>query len=146
MSGIRIAKLVQAGVLAAIVVNVVDYLSNTFVLAGDWDHIARLHNLDPAAMGSTAAIAVYIVADVCYGFLIAWTYAAIRPRFGRGGRTATIAAFMVFLAEALLLATQTTSFFSWPIFLRTGSMLFVSVLAGALSGGWLYEQDNDEPT
>jgi hypothetical protein len=145
MTKIAYGKLAAGGTLAAIVMNICDYVSNNFILANDWDRVARLRNIDMAVMGSLTATLTYVLVDVVLGFLVVLTYAAIRPRFGRGAGTASVAAFIVFMAQALDRATLAGSFFSWDVFVRSEALMLVSVLAGALCGAWIYSEPEDEP-
>ena len=43
--------------------------------------------------------------DTALGFLVAWVYAAVRPRLGPGPSTAVIASFVVYGVAALQMAT-----------------------------------------
>jgi hypothetical protein len=142
-AGVNLGKLVAGGVLAGIVMNICDYVSNNFVLVTDWEHIARIRNVDIADMSSSTALVTYIVVDLLLGFLVVWTYAAIRPRLGRGPGTAVIAGFMVFAAQALLMASYAVSFLTWDVFIRGGLLMLVTALAGALSGAWVYGEEGD---
>jgi len=140
---VNLGKLVAGSVLAGIVMNICDYVSNNFILATDWEHIARIRNVDMADMTSATALITYITVDLLLGFLVVWTYAAIRPRLGRGPGTAVIAGFMVFAAEALLMASYAVSFLTWDVFIRGGLLMLVTTLAGALSGAWVYGEEGD---
>jgi uncharacterized membrane protein len=141
-----IGKLAAGGALAAIVMNICDYVSNNFILANDWERVARLRNVDMEVMGGVHALVILVLVDILLGFLVVFAYAAIRPRFGRGPATATVAAFMVFLPQALIVATLVVGgFFSWDVFVRSQALMLVSVLAGALSGAWIYSEPTDEP-
>jgi hypothetical protein len=143
MANINAGKLVAGSVLAGIVLNICDYVSNNFILAADWEHIARVRNVDMADMSSTTALVTYVVVDLLLGGLLVWTYAAIRPRLGRGPGTAIVAGFMVFLAEALLMASYAVSFLTWDVFIRGGLLLLVSTLAASLAGAWVYAEADD---
>ena len=142
MSKVNGGKLLAGGVLAGIVMNICDYVSNNFILATDWEHIARIRNVDMADMGSTTSLVTYVVVDMLLGLLVVWTYAAIRPRLGQGPGTAIVAGFMVFLAQALLMASYAVSFLTWDVFIRGGLLMLVSTLAGALAGGWVYAEED----
>jgi hypothetical protein len=140
---INVGKLVAGSILAGVVMNICDYVSNNFILAADWEHIARIRNVDMADMAGTTALVTAILGDVLLGFLVVWTYAAIRPRLGRGATTAIIAGFMVWLAEALLMASYAVTLLTWDVLFRSGLLLLVTSLAGALAGGWVYSEDGD---
>jgi hypothetical protein len=143
-STINVGKLIAGTVLAGIVINVCDYVSNNFILAADWEHVARIRNVDMADLSSTSATVIYVVVNLLLGFLTVWTYAAIRPRLGRGPGTAIIAGFMVFAAQGLLMATYAIAYFSWDVFIRAGLLMLVTMLAGSLAGAWVYAEDGDE--
>jgi len=139
-----IGKLAAGGALAAIVMNICDYVSNNFILAADWEHVARIRNVDLADLSSTSATVIYVVVNLLLGFLAVWTYAAIRPRLGRGPGTAIIAGFMVFAAQGLLMATYAIAYFSWDVFIRAGLLMLVTMLAGSLAGAWVYAEDDEQ--
>ncbi|HEY6357779.1 MAG TPA: hypothetical protein VIX35_06020 [Vicinamibacterales bacterium] len=144
MGRINRSKLIAGGILAGVVMNICDYVSNNFILAADWEQIARIRNVDMGDMSSPTALVTYVVVDMLLGFLVVWTYAAIRPRFGQGPGTAVRAGLAVFFAQALLMASYAVSFLTWDVFIRGGLLLLVSVLAGALAGSWVYaEEDSD---
>ena len=143
MSRVNGGKLVAGGILAGVVMNICDYVSNNFILATDWEHIARIRNVDMADMSSPSALVTYVVVDLLLGLLVVWTYAAIRPRLGQGPGTAIVAGFMVWLAQALLMASYSVSFLTWDVLIRGGLLLLVTCLAGALAGAWVYSEPDD---
>jgi len=138
-------KLVAGGVLAAVVMNICDFVSNNFILTNDWDRIVRLRNMDVAVMSSRSVLVTDILVDVGLGFLAVFTYAAIRTRMGRGAGTACVAAVIVFLPIALYLATLAESFYTWDVYVRSQALELVSILLGTLSGAWIYSEPEDDP-
>lgn len=144
MARVNVGKLAAGGVLAGVLMNVVDYFTYNFILVADWDHVARVRNVDPVDLNSKTALAMNLGGDMLLGFLVVWTYVAIRPRLGAGYGTAVIAAFMVFAAEAILMATWATSFFSWDVWLRTSAMMLVATIVAALAGAWIYREEGDD--
>ena len=146
MTKIAYGKLAAGGALAAILMNICDYVSNNFILASDWERVARLRNIDMDVMGGVPATIGYVLVNIALGFLVVLTYAAIRPRFGRGPATALVAAFILFVPQALAQSTLVLGgFFSWDVFVRSQALVLVSFLAGALSGGWIYSEPEDDP-
>ena len=99
-------KLVIGGLAAGLVLNVMDFLANAVIFASRMQ--ADANALKPglgdamASMGG-GQIATYVFFDFVVGFLLVWTYAAIRPRFGPGPRTAAYVA-MVFFVFGLILS------------------------------------------
>jgi hypothetical protein len=143
-SKVNVGKLMAGSALAGIVINICDFVSNNFILAADWEHVARIRNVDMADLSSTSATVVYVVVNLLLGFLAVWTYAAIRPRLGKGPGTAIIAGFMVFAGQALLMATYAVAYFSWDVFIRAGLLMLVTMLASSLAGAWVYAEGGDE--
>ena len=129
------------GVAAGLVLAAAVYASDQFIMAKDWQTVAQLRNIDVLDMGSMSATILSVVVNFLLGFLIVFVYAAIRPRFGPGPGTASIAAFIVFLASALVMATMAGIFFSRDLYIRTEAVTLVSMLAAGLAGGWVYGED-----
>ena len=99
-------KVVVGGLVAGLVMNVIDYVTNTYVLATQMK--AEMDKLNPSLMtnmeGSNTMI-TWIVLDFVLGILLVWTYAAIRPRFGAGPKTAVYAGLLFWLVGGVLWAS-----------------------------------------
>ena len=78
------------------------------MLAGDIAAAMQALGKPPGARNSL--IPLFVILDFVYGIGLLWLYAAIRPRFGAGPRTAIIAGvalwFFVFLLHAVGEAPQ----------------------------------------
>ena len=146
MSTINTGKVVAGGILAGVVISGFDFVTNNYILASDWRSMAQMRNIDLTLMGGTGALVTMLVVDFLLGQLLVVTYAAIRPRFGPGAGTAAIAAFIIFLPEALLLATFGGIVISWDLYLRQSALMLVSMLVAGLAGAWVYSEDEDEST
>ncbi len=93
----------------------------------------------------TGATPVMLVLVVCNGFVqgitTVWLYAAIRPRFGPGPKTAVIAGFAVWFLVSWVHIT-------WASFTGTRLAAVVSpiaanlplVLLAGMAGAWLYKE------
>ena len=106
MSRIPISKVLTGGVLAGLVLCAVDYLVQNYVLSTDWENAAHLRNVDLYLMGGPNALILMCAIDVVLGQVLVLTYAAIRPRFGPGAGTATIAGFLMFVPLAVFFSLQ----------------------------------------
>lgn len=100
MSGISTARVITGGLAAGLVINVIEFLVNGLWLAKDWEDAMRALG-KPAAQGS-AQVAMFLAWGFVMGLLAVWTYAAMRPRFGPGSKTAAIAAVAVWLSGYVL--------------------------------------------
>jgi hypothetical protein len=91
MGQINFGRVVLGGLLAGLVINVGETILNLFVVAAPMEAALKARNL-PAVGGS--AIAVFVLLCFALGITIVWLYAAVRPRFGAGPRTAICAALV----------------------------------------------------
>ena len=88
-----------------VVMNVIDFVVNKFLLGARM--AAESEAFKPGmsqSMMSAKVMASYIVMDLVLGILLVWTYAAIRPRFGPGVKTAVYAAFLFWILAAIFLS------------------------------------------
>ena len=100
----NIKKVVIGGIVAGVVMNVIDFVTNTYIFGARMK--AEADAFKPGLsdkMMSGSAMVSYIVMDFVLGIALVWTYAAIRPRFGPGLRTATFAAVLFWLLALIFL-------------------------------------------
>jgi hypothetical protein len=96
-------------------------------------------------MGGPSALMLMCGIDFVLGFILVFTYAAIRPRFGGGAGTATIAGFLMFVPLALSLATFAGVFISWELYVRQTALTLVAVILAAIAGAWIYGREEGDP-
>jgi hypothetical protein len=141
MSSINTGKVVTAGLLAGLVYNVMDFIWNTTVLAEDYRANATRLGLDPAAAESPTGIATWVVIDFLLGILVVFTYAAMRPRFGPGPKTAITAGMVLFLAVTLVLFGFATGGMLTMGLVAKGTVLsLITTILGSAAGGWAYKE------
>ena len=140
---IKTQRVALGGLGGGVVLTLVDFVANGIILADQ--NMAALAALNPslaANMEGGGAIAGYIFLDFLFAFLIVWTYAALRPRFGAGPKTAAIAAIQVWLVSGLMYAFMAmTGMFTWGYFAIGGVVALVVFLAGGLAGAFLYKEE-----
>jgi hypothetical protein len=95
-------------------------------------------------MNGTSALVTFAGVDTALGFLVAWVYAAVRPRLGPGPSTAVIASFVVYGVAALQMATYGGWFIPWDLFIRSSACSLVSFTAAGLSAGWVYKEEDPD--
>jgi hypothetical protein len=96
MSGINVGRVIVGGLAAGFVANVFDFIITPYLLANELaGTIARL-NLNAAAIESS--VWAFVIVDFIWGLLLVFTYAAIRPRFGPGPKTAIISGVLPWIA------------------------------------------------
>jgi hypothetical protein len=139
---INTAKVVVGGLAAGVVANVVGFVAFGVLLAQRLDDEAAA--VAPSLRGrgaSTAAMVANIVTSFVIGFLLVWLYAAMRPRFGAGPRTAVYAALAVgvcaiaFHLEWMIAGMMTPT--SYVLAVVAG---LVQLLAASLVGAMVYKE------
>lgn len=141
MSGINTWRVVAGGLLAGVVFNVIDFLINGFLMVEDFAaNTARL-GLDPASQTSPDVIATWVIVDFIFGLTVVFIYAAIRPRFGPGLKTALIAGVLLWLAPtALMLGFAKSAVFTMGIWGKMFIPTLINACAGAVAGAWAYKE------
>jgi hypothetical protein len=141
MAKINLGKVIAGGLAAAVVLIVVDYLVNGVWLAARWG--VQTAKLNPSLnMMSTNSIAGYVVMDFILAMMIVWLYAAIRPRFGPGSRTAMLAALYVWAIAAVFNAMFVVGgMYSLRLICVSLAGTLVGMLAAGYVGGMMYKEE-----
>lgn len=139
---INAKRVVVGGIAAGVVIFVLDFVTNALLLGDVWKR--EMDALNPALSAnaeSPAAMASFVVIDLLFGVLLVWLYAAIRPRFGPGPRTAVLAGLVFWVYSALLWTGFTTlGLFSWTMYAVGAVAGLVMFVAAALVGGAIYKE------
>ena len=142
MASINLGRVVAGGLVAGVVANAIDFVSNTYVLASDIAAWAPTRNLDPAAMNSGPVAATWIVVDFIFGLLLVSTYAAMRPRLGAGPKTAVLAGLALWGAITLVLFGFTQmGVFSMALFVKGSIAALINTLAASVAGAAVYKEE-----
>ena len=91
MGKINVGRVILGGLVAGVVVNIGEFVLNDPVLGQDW--AAAMQSLNRSEFSGNA-ITLFIVLGFILGIASVWTYAAIRPRFGAGPKTALCAGLL----------------------------------------------------
>jgi hypothetical protein len=139
------SKVVVGGLAAGVVLNVIDYITYTIILVDKVKAEAdAFHPGMAASMMSGNAITVYIISDFIFGLLLVWTYAAIRPRFGPGPRTAMITAFLFWILMAFCnTPTMLMGMVSVRLWWTESFVMFVNFLLAAWIGAMIYKESGE---
>ena len=140
---INASKVVVGGLAAGIVANLIGYVGFGMLLGPRFE--AEAVAVAPALAGrgmSGSAIATQVVISFIIGMLLVWLYAAIRPRFGPGPKTAVYAALVVWVCgfvfhiDLLLSGLVTTTTYA-----MASVVALVQLLVSAWVGAMLYKED-----
>jgi hypothetical protein len=135
-------KIVIAGLVAGLVLNVLDFVSYSYVVGGAMKRALDVVNPSlMAAMTTSRAMATGIVLDFLFGVVIVWLYAALRPRYGAGPRNALMAGFFIWLVSAFGYSMyHTMGMMGMPLWLLMSAIALFNFCVAALVGGMLYSE------
>jgi len=140
---INTQKVIVGGVAAGVVIGAIDFVVNGIILAEQ--NQAAIDALGPDIAANAeggAAIAFNVVSLLLLGILVAWTYASMRPRYGVGSKTATMAAIQIWCLVMLISAGLTfIGLFTWGFFALGSVITAGELLIGANVAGYLYSED-----
>ena len=138
MGNINLARVILGGLAAGLVINIGEYILNTYVVAEQSQ--AMMHRLGLAEMG-TQQIVWFVVCGFVYGIWLVWVYAAIRPRFGAGVRTAVFAGLALWIVWTLSTVGLSIAGILSSDLATIGVVwgLFETPIA-AVVGAWLYQE------
>lgn len=144
MARMNAAKVIAGGLVGGLVINVIETVMNVAVLT---DAMGQVYEDLGIAEPGGPAILLFVVFGFVLGILIAWLYAAIRPRFGPGPRTAVIAAVAVWIAAVMFPITVQIMLNIVPPGLGMVAIAYglVEFLLAALAAGAIYREGEPAP-
>jgi hypothetical protein len=138
MGKINWNRVILGGLVAGVIINIFEFVLNGVVLAKDME--AAMTALGRQVGGS--ALAMFTVWGFLVGIFAVWLYAAIRPRYGAGLRTALCAGAAVWGLGYLLAAVTPIALHLFPRHIMAIGLAvgLVEVLVGTVAGAWLYRE------
>lgn len=133
-------RVLIGGLVAGVVINVVEYVTNGVVLKDGWAQ--AMQALGRPSVLPPSAIVMFNLWGFLLGIGAVWLYAAIRPRYGSGPSTALRAA-----AATWVLAIFLGDLTFFPLGLFPARLVMISsvvelaeLIAATLAGAWLYKE------
>ncbi len=139
MERINIGRVIAGGLVAGLVMNISEFLFNAVVMAKEVE--AAMQSLNrPAAGGGEIARLVGLTFLV--GVATVWLYAAIRPRFGAGVKTALTAGLAVWALVYFYSAVvgSTLGLFPASLSFVGAAWELAATLAAAVAGCAIYKE------
>jgi hypothetical protein len=139
MSRINMQRVILGGIAAGVVINIGETILNLVVLAGDMESAFARLNLPPIG---NQAIIVFTIMGFFVGILTTWLYAAIRPRFGPGPKTAMCAGAIVWFFAYFYsgLGMVVMGMFTARLMTIAVAWGLVEILVAAVVGAALYKE------
>jgi hypothetical protein len=141
---INTQKVIVGGLAAGVVTNVLGFLGYGMLLAPRFnaEMDAVVPGLSTRMSAAPGAMAATIVTQFIIGLLVVWLYAAIRPRFGPGFKTAVYAALVVWVCGFVFYqGWYFAGMMSAGLYLLASVVNLVTLLVGAYVGCMLYKEE-----
>jgi len=138
MGKINWGRVILGGLVAGVILNIFESVLNGVVLTKDWQAAM-------SALGRTmapSAIAVFVIWGFLAGIAAIWLYAAARPRFGAGAKTAVITGFAFWIFCYVLPNMGQWALHLFPHrLIAIGTVVgLIEVLIGSVAGAALYKE------
>jgi hypothetical protein len=142
MGKINLGRVILGGLVAGVVINLFEGVLNGVVLEKQWTDV--LTGLGKSATFSAKQLAAFNVWGFALGILTVWVYAALRPRFGAGPRTAVCAGLLIWALAYAMGDAGPVFLHIFPVgmTLTTLAVEVVEMIAAGLAGAVLYKEES----
>ncbi|SPE41362.1 membrane hypothetical protein [Candidatus Sulfopaludibacter sp. SbA3] len=140
MGKINMGRVILGGIIAGVIINLVEGVMNGVILQPQWSQAAKA--IGRSATMSPKQIVAFNVWGFAAGIIAIWLYAAMRPRFGAGPKTAIQAGAALWLL-AYAMANGMMAFlhiFPLGLLLTVTAVGLVEVLIAATVGAYFYKE------
>lgn len=139
MGGINTQRWLAGGVTAGAIIWLLEGAASVFYM--EQMRIAmEAHGL-PLAV-TTGSMLISVLVSLIAGLTSIFFYAAVRPRFGSGPRTAVIVAVALWVGGYLLslLGYQMLGLFPTSMLVSWGAVGLLEMIVATLAGAWVYRE------
>lgn len=142
MAGINLRRLVAGGSAAGLLIWALEAAASLLYLDG---MTAALEAHDLAVSMSATKIFLTIALSLLSGMTLVFLYAAMRPRFGRGPRTAVIAGVVMWVGAYLFSLAGYAMIGLYPpsMLFTWGFIGLAEMVTAAVVGAWVYRETGD---
>ncbi len=138
-------RVLLGGLLAGLIINVLESVVNGVVLGKVWAQAMQALGRPPVFPAS--AVVLFWVWGFLFGIAGLWIYAAIRPRYGAGTRTALRAGLVAWVLGSFLpnMAFYPMHLFRGRLLALATAIALVEIVLGVLAGAAIY-REKETPT
>jgi len=135
----NVGRVILAGLLAGLVINIGETVLNTVVAGPAMEEALRARNLPPVGGG---AIGGFVFFAFVLGIMTVWLYAAIRPRFGAGPKTAICAGLVVWYFAYFYRSSTMVLMGFFPLKITVLGLVWglVEIVLASIAGAWAYTE------
>jgi hypothetical protein len=137
------ARVFLGGLVAGAIINLFEFVTNGVFLAAEWD--AMMKSLGRTTFPTPSGAVIFLIWGFLSGVGAIWLYAAIRPRFGPGVKTAVLTGF-AFWALTTVLRTVDDAGVGHPLLYPLHLLIIlmavclVQSVAASVAGAWVYKE------
>jgi hypothetical protein len=134
-------RVILGGLLAGLIINIVEFVTNGVVLKDTWAQI--MQGLGKSGQLPASSIVLFNVGGFLAGIAAVWLYAAIRTRYGAGPGTAIRAGCAAWALTSFLptLGNYAAGILPTRVLLITAVVSLADIVVGTLAGAWLYKEE-----
>lgn len=139
---INTGKVIVGGIVGGIVANAIDFVTQTYVLAGMAN--AAMTKLNPSLVHNPTGgqIAGFLILDFVWIIANVWIYAAIRPRFGPGPKTAAYAGIVSWVIGSTVAGFFCIlGLFGTDLYIASGLVALVNSIVSTMVGARFYTEE-----
>ena len=140
MSGINYKRVLGGGLAAGLLYDIFEVALSPFLAGKQYEaELNTIRHTQPSAAG----YAFFVGWGLVIGLVAVYLYAAVRPRFGPGPRTAARVAIALWLIGDLMpqMGQAFMGIFTMGLMLRFTAQQLFFMLASTIFGAWLYKED-----
>lgn len=139
MNRINMGRVLIGGLLAGLIINFGEFILNGVLLAEEMNAAMAALNKPPVNPGM---IVWFVIFGFGLGVMLVWVYAAIRPRFGAGVKTAICASTLVWGLAYLYpnLFMIIIGLFPQGMMVLVTIWGLVELAIAGIAGAWVYKE------
>jgi hypothetical protein len=143
MAKINWARVFLGGVLAGVIINIFEFVTNGVFLAGQWH--AMMKALGRTTFPNASGAVIFLIWGFLSGIGVIWMYAAVRPRFGPGMKTAVLSGFAFWILTTALRTIDDAGvgypfLYSTPLLVILVPVCLLQYVAASVAGAWVYRE------
>jgi hypothetical protein len=140
LAGINFKRVLIGGLAAGLLYDAFEVLLSPLFLGGQYEaELNAIRHTQP----SVAGYAFFIAWGFVIGIIAVCLYAAVRPRFGPGPRTAARVAIALWVIGDLMpqMGQAVMGIFTFNLMLKFTAQQLFFMLATTIFGAWLYREE-----
>jgi len=140
MGKIAVGRVIIGGLVAGLIINISESVLHAFILGPAWMDYQKIHNFGGMTGGGSITMIVLLF---ILGLVAVWLYAAIRPRFGAGPKTAIYAGLVIWLLVSVMsnLGGLAVGVYTSSIAITMLLWTLVEMPLATFVGAWIYREE-----